>query len=97
MRIAACSGDLVSTLLRIVTSNQKTGCFDGPARTLGTQNWRRLHKAGLYVIGIAFVQTMLPATKEELFDPVRIGIATLTAAAVLIRLTAFFANQKKSV
>ena len=27
MRIAACSGDLVSTLLRIVTSNQKTGCL----------------------------------------------------------------------
>lgn len=77
-------------VLMVITS------FDGPARTLGTQNWRRLHKAGLYVIGITFVQTMLPATKEELSDPVRIGIVILTAAAVLIRLTAFFAKQRKT-
>ena len=28
-------------VLMVITS------FDGPARTLGTQNWRRLHKTGL--------------------------------------------------
>ncbi len=68
--------------------------FDGPARALGTQNWRRLHKAGLYVIGIAFVQTVLPANADELFNPNRIWLVILTAAAISIRLTAFFAKRR---
>ena len=63
--------------------------------TSSQKNWRRLHEAGLYVIGIAFVQTVLPANADELMDPKRMWLVILTAAAILIRLTAFFANRRE--
>jgi len=70
-------------LLMMITS------FNDPARVLGTANWRLLHKLGLYAIGIAFVQTLLPANAEEWLEPGRLFIVVLTAAAILIRLSAF--------
>ena len=80
----------VLIFLMVITS------FDGPARALGPRNWRRLHKTGLYVIGLTFLQTLLPATQEELFDHERIWLIILTGGAVFIRLTAFFATRTKT-
>ena len=69
--------------------------FDGPARAIGPLNWRRLHKTGLYALGVAFLSTLLPETREEMFAPERWWFMILTAAALLIRLTAFFATRRR--
>ncbi len=84
------AGIYVLILLMAITS------FDGPARALGPVNWRRLHKTGLYVIGLTFLQTLLPGTREELFEPERTWLIISTGGAVFIRMTAFFATRKKS-
>lgn len=67
--------------------------FDAPARALGPLAWRRLHKLGLYYIGIVFVATLLPENGNELLAPERIWLVILTAGALVIRLTAYFATR----
>lgn len=76
-------------LLMVVTS------FDGPARAIGPLNWRRLHKTGLYALGIAFLSTLLPETRDELFAADRWWFIILTAGAIFIRLTAYFASRRR--
>jgi hypothetical protein len=85
------AGIYVLILLMAITS------FDGPARVLGTRNWRWLHKTGLYVIGFAFVQTLLPANMDELVDPKRMWLVMLTATAIMVRVIAFVANRRKTL
>ncbi|MDX1508554.1 MAG: ferric reductase-like transmembrane domain-containing protein [Woeseiaceae bacterium] len=76
-------------LLMMITS------FNSTARALGPRRWRILHKTGLYWFGILFLATLLPADRSLLFAPGQVGLYALAAAAVFIRLTAYFAAQKK--
>ena len=76
-------------LLMMMTS------FNRPTRALGPKRWRLLHKTGLYWFGILFLATLLPSDRDLLFAPERVGLYVLTAAAIFIRLTAFFATRKK--
>lgn len=70
-------------LLMLITS------FDAPARALGSQNWRRLHKAGLYWIGLVFLVTLGPDVISMPSEPVYLAIGVLMAIAVSLRIAAF--------
>ncbi|MDH3748066.1 MAG: hypothetical protein OER97_07635 [Gammaproteobacteria bacterium] len=70
--------------------------FDAPARALGPKSWKRLHKIGLYYIGLIFVSTLLPDPGDEIFTLERAWFVLLTASAIFIRLTAYFARRKKN-
>ena len=82
-------GSLIYALMlgMVITS------FEQPARMIGPRNWRRLHKTGLYALGIAFLSTLLPEERSELFDHDRLWFVVLTAGAVFIRLTAYYAER----
>ncbi|MDH3336884.1 MAG: ferric reductase-like transmembrane domain-containing protein [Gammaproteobacteria bacterium] len=67
--------------------------FDATTRALGPKNWRLLHKVGLYWILLAFVPTLLPASTDQVIA-VNGFLILLTAVAVTVRLTAFFAKRK---
>ena len=67
--------------------------FDAPARWLGVRNWRILHRLGLYAVLVAFLQTIVPDSREQVFSIN--GVLTLLAAlAIVIRLTVFLANRQ---
>jgi len=69
--------------------------FDATARALGARNWRILHKLGLYAILVAFLQTIVPDSREQVFSIN--GVLTLVAAvAIVIRLTAFLAKRQRA-
>ncbi|MFQ5609437.1 MAG: ferric reductase-like transmembrane domain-containing protein [Woeseiaceae bacterium] len=76
-------------LLMLITS------FNTPARAFGPRRWRILHKTGLYYFGVLFLATLLPWSVDQLVSPERLWFSILTAAALLIRLTAYFAQRKK--
>ena len=67
--------------------------YDGPARALGSKRWKILHKVGLYWIFVIFLQTQLPRSLDKLGD-VNWWLITITAIAIVIRLTTFFANKR---
>lgn len=69
--------------------------FDAPARAIGPKNWRRLHKTGLYFVGLIFVATLLPEPGQPFFTVERAWFLLLTAGAVFVRLTAFFARPRR--
>jgi DMSO/TMAO reductase YedYZ heme-binding membrane subunit len=75
-------------LLMFVTS------FDGPARAVGRKNWKILHKIGLYVIAVSFVQTLLPNSEQELYRPEYILFSSLIFGAIVLRVSAFFSSRK---
>lgn len=68
--------------------------FDAPARRIGTKNWRRLHKTGLYFVGFVFLATLLPEPGQPFFTFDRAWLYVLTGAAVFVRLTAWFATRR---
>jgi len=76
--------------LMLVTS------FDAPARALGSKNWRRLHKTGLYWIGTVFAVTLVPDVIDYPADPVYLTIGALMILAVIIRVTAFVKRKDQS-
>ena len=67
--------------------------YDGPARALGARRWKILHKVGLYWIFVAFAQTQLPQSLDQL-DGTNWWLLALITIALVIRLTAFFAKRK---
>jgi DMSO/TMAO reductase YedYZ heme-binding membrane subunit len=67
--------------------------FDGPARAIGPKAWRALHKTGLYYIGAVFLVTLLPEPGQPLVSVERLWFVVLTSAAIIIRLTAYFAMK----
>jgi len=67
--------------------------FDATARALGPKNWRLLHKVGLYWILAAFIPTLLPDSLDQLAGANGF-LLVLTAVAIVIRLTAFFAKRR---
>lgn len=67
--------------------------FDGPARAIGPHGWRRLHKTGLYYIGAIFLFTLLPEAGQPIVSVERLWFVVLTSAAIIVRLTAYFAMK----
>ena len=70
--------------------------FDAPARALGPTNWRRLHKTGLYFVGLIFLSTLLPDPGEDIYTLERAWFVILTGGAIFLRLTAYFAKRAKA-
>ena len=70
--------------------------FDGPARALGSKNWRRLHKAGLYWIGIIFAVTLVPDVINYPGEPVYLAIGALILIALVLRIAAFMKSRRQS-
>ena len=70
--------------------------FDGPAQALGSKNWRRLHKAGLYWIGIIFAVTLVPDVINYPGELVYLAIATLMVFALALRIAAFVKSRRQS-
>jgi DMSO/TMAO reductase YedYZ heme-binding membrane subunit len=83
-------GAYLLLLLMLITS------FDGPARAIGPLNWRRLHKTGLYWIGVIFANTMIPDVISEPGNPFYLATALLMLIAIGIRVLAF-ARRRRSV
>ena len=69
--------------------------WNAAARAIGPQAWKVLHKGGLYVLFIAFSQTQLPYPGQG-WEGVNGWFITLIAVAVVIRLTAFFAQRART-
>ena len=70
--------------------------FDGPARALGSKIWRRLHKAGLYWIGIIFGVTLVPDVINFPGEPVYLAIGILMVIALALRIAAFMKTRRQS-
>lgn len=66
--------------------------FDRPARAMGRNAWKILHKVGLYWIFAVFLQTQLPNSFDNLAD-VNWWLVTLIVLALVIRITAFIAKR----
>lgn len=88
-------GQLIGSLIYALMLMMVVTSFDGPARAIGPLYWRRLHKTGLYALGVAFLSTLLPETREELFTAERWWFIILASAAIFIRLTAYFATHRR--
>ncbi len=69
--------------------------FRAPARAIGPRAWRILHKTGLYVLTAVFAQTQLPRSLDDL-SGMNWWLAAALAAALVIRLTAFFARRREN-
>lgn len=69
--------------------------FDEPARALGRNAWKILHKVGLYWIFAIFLQTQLPRSLDNLADA-NWWLIALIVLALAIRLTAFFAKRRST-
>jgi DMSO/TMAO reductase YedYZ heme-binding membrane subunit len=65
--------------------------FRAPKRALGPQSWRVLHRLGLFWLTAVFAQTQLPPSLDDL-SGMNWWLMSLLAAALVIRLTAFFAK-----
>ena len=70
--------------------------FDRPAQAMGSKNWRRLHKAGLYWIGIIFGVTLVPDVINYPGEPVYLAIGTLMVIALALRIAAFMKSRRQS-
>jgi DMSO/TMAO reductase YedYZ heme-binding membrane subunit len=68
--------------------------FNAMAKMLGPKNWRILHKVGLYWLIIAFTQTQLPDSLDEL-NNINWPLLALIATALVIRLTAYLAKRQR--
>lgn len=70
--------------------------FAAPARALGSQIWRRLHKTGLYLIGAVFLNALIPDVMAMPSDPIYLAAGMLIVLAIALRVTAFAksGNQK---
>ena len=86
---------IIGSLIYVLMLGMVITSFEQPARTIGPRNWRRLHKTGLYALGVAFLSTLLPEERAELLDIDRLWFVVLTAGAVFIRLTAYFAQRSQ--
>lgn len=89
------SGGFVGGIAYLLLYLMLITSFDAPARAIGPQAWRRLHKTGLYVIGFVFVATLLPDPGQPILTTERLWFTVLTAGAVFIRMTAWLAAKEK--
>ncbi len=69
--------------------------FPAAARAIGPQNWRRLHKTGLYFIGAIFLNALTGDILEKPTDPYYLAAAILIVLAIAIRTTAFIRKENQ--
>lgn len=67
--------------------------WNATARAIGPKAWKILHKAGLYVLIVAFSQTQLPYPGQT-WEDVNWWFIAIIAIAFVIRLTAFLAARR---
>lgn len=67
--------------------------FDGPARALGRKPWKVLHKLGLFYLFVAFSQSQLPRSIDQL-ELINGVLLALAAVALAIRISAFIARRR---
>ena len=87
--IAPIPGMIVYALLflMLITS------FDKPRAALGIRRWKILHKTGLYVIGVAFAQTVVRGVLDTPDNPTYLALAALFLMAISVRVAAFFKTR----
>jgi DMSO/TMAO reductase YedYZ heme-binding membrane subunit len=83
--------NLPGALTYLVMYTMVLTTFRAPKRALGPRAWRALHKLGLFWLTYAFSQTQLPRSLDDL-SGVNWWLVSLLVAALVIRLTAFFAK-----
>jgi DMSO/TMAO reductase YedYZ heme-binding membrane subunit len=88
------SGNLVGSLLYVAIFAMLITTFSGPRRAIGPKAWKILHKLGLYFISFGFVQTQLPRAIDD-WSNVNWWLMSIIIAALVIRLTAFFAKRSR--
>lgn len=64
--------------------------FDGAAAKIGSRNWRWLHKAGLYGLGIGYLGAIGRELLDAPLDPVYLALTVLMIAAITIRAMAYW-------
>lgn len=65
--------------------------FETPARWLGHQRWKILHKTGLFYVMFVFIATFLPKAAN---DPITYApFVTLLLSAVILRIVAFMRRK----
>jgi len=64
--------------------------FDSAPAKIGPRNWRWLHKAGLYALGIGLFSAVGREFLQTPLDPVYLVLTVLIVAAIGIRVTAFW-------
>lgn len=69
--------------------------WNAAAKAIGPKAWKLLHKAGLYVLFIAFSQTQLPYPGQD-WEAVNWWMLALIAVAIVIRLTAYLAKRVRT-
>lgn len=84
-------GAYLFILLMLLTS------FDRAVALLGPRWWRRLHKTGLYWIGGIFAFTIASALVAQPGSPVHLVLASLFAAALVIRRAAYVKVRRRSI
>ena len=67
--------------------------FDGPDRRLERKRYRILYNAALYFIFVAFLPTLVPESRSQLFGANGLLIS-IAAAAVFVRVLAFVRNRR---
>ncbi|NIV17195.1 MAG: hypothetical protein GWN47_02030 [Woeseiaceae bacterium] len=67
--------------------------FSGPRRAIGPKAWKVIHKTGLYLITIGFVETQLPNTTDD-WSNVNWWLMSLVVLALVARITAFLARRE---
>ncbi len=88
------AGNVLGAFVYLLMFAMVVTTFRAPARAIGPRAWRVLHKTGLYVLTAVFAQTQLPRSLDNLSD-VNWWLVAALAAALVIRLTAFFARRPK--
>ena len=83
-------GAYLMLLLMLITS------FDKPAQAIGRRNWKRLHRTGLYWLGLVFALTILSRLQRDPIEPLHFAEAILLVLAVVIRVVAFLRRHKTS-
>jgi DMSO/TMAO reductase YedYZ heme-binding membrane subunit len=68
--------------------------FDSAPARMGPRNWRWLHKAGLYALGIGLFSAVGREFLQTPLDPVYLVLTILIMAAVAIRVTAFWKTRQ---
>lgn len=71
--------------------------FDAPARRIGSMAWRRLHKTGLYWLGVVFANSIFSRALAPEHPPKYLLLAALMLVAVGFRVAAWSAGRKARV
>ncbi len=69
--------------------------FAAPARVLGPQNWRRLHRTGLYFVGAVFLNALIPDVIAMPSDPVYLAAGIVMVIAITLRMTTFVKSRNQ--